>query len=162
MNATFETIRTCSRTGPNIVRLTQQFITFVTFGIFGLKPQVQVLGVHFRSPVVIEVAFLPGLSVRVLGPAPRVQACGPEVLQRVAIVSGRATREIAEAALAGCDTFLTGESLHEVYHDPVEYGINVIFAGHYATEKVGLQALARHLETEFGLDTVFVDLPTGL
>jgi putative NIF3 family GTP cyclohydrolase 1 type 2 len=96
-----------------------------------------------------------------LGVVPEVQACGPDEVQRVAIVSGRVPREIAGAALAGCDTLVTGEPLHDSYHDPAEYGINVIFAGHYGSEQVGLQALARHLEAEFDLETVFIDLPTG-
>jgi putative NIF3 family GTP cyclohydrolase 1 type 2 len=98
----------------------------------------------------------------VLGIAPRVQACGPAAVQRVAIMSGRVPREIGGAARAGCDTLLTGEPLHDVFHDPAEYGINVIFAGHYATERVGLQALARHLEALFDLETTFIDVPTGL
>ncbi|MBC8448010.1 MAG: Nif3-like dinuclear metal center hexameric protein [Chloroflexi bacterium] len=120
------------------------------------------VGVEAQAPEGLTLSVFVAQVQRALGYAPRLQAHGPEVVQRIAIMSGRATREIAEAALAGCDTFLTGEPLHDVYHDPVEYGINVIFAGHYATEKVGLQALARHLEAEFGLNTVFVDLPTGL
>jgi putative NIF3 family GTP cyclohydrolase 1 type 2 len=37
----------------------------------------------------------------------------------------------------------------------------VIYGGHYATETAGLKALAEHLEVRFGLETVFVDLPTG-
>jgi putative NIF3 family GTP cyclohydrolase 1 type 2 len=43
-----------------------------------------------------------------------------------------------------------------------ERPINVIYGGHYNTETVGVKALARHLETQFGLQTVFIDLPTGL
>jgi len=96
------------------------------------------------------------------GVVPRVQAGGPAEVQRVAVVTGRVPREIAGAALAGCDTLITGEPLHDVFHDPAEYGINVVFAGHYATERVGLKALASHLQTEFGLETIFIDLPTGL
>jgi putative NIF3 family GTP cyclohydrolase 1 type 2 len=83
-------------------------------------------------------------------------------VRRVAIVSGGAARDIALAAGAGCDTFVTGETSHSHYHDAAEYGINVFFGGHYATETVGLKALAEHLEGEFGLSWEFIDRPTGL
>jgi len=120
------------------------------------------VGVVAHAPAGLTLSALVEQVEAVLGFTPRVQACGPETVQRVAIVSGGPARNIAKAAQAGCDTYLTGEPSHSVYHDPAEYGINVIFAGHYATEKVGLQALARHLEAKFGLETTFIDLPTGL
>jgi putative NIF3 family GTP cyclohydrolase 1 type 2 len=37
----------------------------------------------------------------------------------------------------------------------------VIFAGHYASETVGVKALARHLERKFGLECRFLPAPTG-
>ena len=40
--------------------------------------------------------------------------------------------------------------------------MNVIYAGHYATETLGVRALAKHLEGRFGLETLFIDHPTGL
>lgn len=120
------------------------------------------VGVEARAPSGLTLSVLVEQIEAELRVRPRVQGCGPEIVRRVAIMSGRVPREIARAAEAGCDTLITGEPLHDVYHDPAEYGINVIFAGHYATEKVGLQALARHLETTFGLETTFIDLPTGL
>jgi len=40
--------------------------------------------------------------------------------------------------------------------------LNVYYAGHYATETVGVKALAEHLAGKFGLPWVFLDHPTGL
>jgi len=57
---------------------------------------------------------------------------------------------------------VTGEPSHSHFHYAAEYGLNVIFGGHYATETLGLKALARHLSEKFGLETVFLDVPTGL
>lgn len=91
-----------------------------------------------------------------------VQAHGPTEIQNVGIVSGGAANMIGEAADAGIDLFLTGETNHIHAHAAAEHGLNVVFAGHYATETVGLKALARHLEDKFGLATVFIDLPTGM
>jgi dinuclear metal center YbgI/SA1388 family protein len=120
------------------------------------------VGVEARAPDGLTLGTLSALVETALGSTHLVRATGPEAVGRVAIISGQVTDEIADAARAGFDTLITGEPLHKVYHYPAEYGINVIFAGHYATETVGLLALALHLETEFGLETKFIDVPTGL
>ena len=39
-----------------------------------------------------------------------------------------------------------------------EAGINFAALGHYATERVGVRALALHLESRFGLDTFFIEV----
>jgi len=44
----------------------------------------------------------------------------------------------------------------------VEGGLTFIAAGHYATETWGLRAVEAKLKAETGLQTLFIDLPTGL
>ncbi len=97
-----------------------------------------------------------------LGARPRVLAFGPETTRRVGIVTGAAGGMIGQAAAAGLDTFITGEGTHHNYFDAEELGLNVFFGGHYATETVGVKALAEHLQVRFGLPWVFLDHPTGL
>jgi putative NIF3 family GTP cyclohydrolase 1 type 2 len=87
---------------------------------------------------------------------------GPPNVQRLGIVTGGAGSMIAQARDAGLDTFVTGEGAHHTYFDAMEGGINVIYAGHYATEQVGVQALAQHLSERFGLPWEFHRHPTGL
>lgn len=106
-------------------------------------------------------ALAGGIKAR-LGAEPRVLAHGPALVRRVAIVSGGGIDYAREAAALGADTFVTGETSHAHFYDAVEQGLNVLFAGHYATETVGLKALGRHLNGKFGLETVFIDLPTGM
>ena len=86
---------------------------------------------------------------------------GPASVRRVAIVSGAGASLVEAAARAGCDTMLTGESSHSAVHPAREAGINLIFAGHYATETVGLEALQRHVRERFGIATKFLSAPTG-
>lgn len=86
---------------------------------------------------------------------------GPPNVRRVGIVSGGAAFLLDQAAAAGMDVYLTGEVSHGSYHTAHELGLNVVFGGHYATETAGLKALAEHLAGKFGLETVFLDLPTG-
>lgn len=87
---------------------------------------------------------------------------GEQPVRRVGIISGGAASEIAAAVAAGCDAYITGETSHSAYHDAAEQGIHVIFGGHYATETVGLKALARRLEERYGFPWTFVERPTGL
>lgn len=87
---------------------------------------------------------------------------GPAAVERVGIVTGAASDQLAHARDLGLDTFITGEGPHHTYFDAMEWGLNVIFAGHYATETLGVQALASHLAERFGLDWEFHDHPTGL
>ncbi len=98
----------------------------------------------------------------VLGAPPRVLAFGPAQVRHLGIVTGGAGSLIAQAARAGLDTYITGEGAHHTFFDAEELGLNVFYAGHYATETVGVRALAAHLETKFGLPWTFLDHPTGL
>jgi dinuclear metal center YbgI/SA1388 family protein len=94
-------------------------------------------------------------------PVVKVWPFGSEPVQLVGISSGGGGFLIDQAAEAGVDVYLTGEMSHRFYHRARELGINVVYGGHYATETAGLKALAEHLAARFGLDTVFLDLPTG-
>lgn len=86
---------------------------------------------------------------------------GAAVARRIGLVSGGGDFAVAEARRDGCDTLITGETSHQVYHIAKEERINVIFAGHYATETVGLKALAGHVTNRFGIDCRFLAAPTG-
>jgi len=85
-----------------------------------------------------------------------------EMVSRVGCISGGAAPMMDQVVSAGFDTFVTGETDHSCFHDAAEYGLNVIYGGHYATETLGVKALARHLAARFGLETIFLDLPTGM
>jgi dinuclear metal center YbgI/SA1388 family protein len=87
---------------------------------------------------------------------------GPPHVRRVAVITGGGGSMIRQAHEEGFDTLLTGEGNHHTYHEAMEYGINVIYAGHYATETLGVKALAEHLGATFGLPWEFIDHPTGL
>lgn len=87
---------------------------------------------------------------------------GPEEIRSVGLISGGATRELQQAIDLGLDLFITGDTGHQMYHTALEAGINVLSGGHYATETFGVRAVARRLEKDHGLETLFIDLPTGL
>ena len=98
----------------------------------------------------------------VVGGHPRLMAFGPERVRRVGIVTGAAGSMIGQAAAQGLDTYITGEGAHHTFFDAEELGLNVFYAGHYATETFGVKALAERLCTEFDLPWTFLDHPTDL
>jgi len=110
----------------------------------------------------VRLVELGKLLEECLGTAPRIIATGPDPVQRVAVVTGAASEFIIEAHERGVDTFITGEVPHHAFFDVEELGLNLILAGHYATETVGVAALGEHLRDRFGLDFEFFDHPTGL
>ncbi len=83
---------------------------------------------------------------------------GPDEIRRVAIVSGGAAGLLPAAAAAGYDAFLTGEPAEPTMMAARELGIHFVAGGHYATERLGVQALARRLADEFDLAWHFIEL----
>src|SRR6266566_4921109 len=70
--------------------------------------------------------------------------------------------ELSWALTKALGTYVTGEGQHWTFFDAEELGVNVFYAGHYATETVGVKALAEHVAKAFDLPWVFLDHPTGL
>ncbi len=74
---------------------------------------------------------------------------------------GASTETLREARDRGVDTLIVGEGPHHTTVDAMEHDLCVVYAGHYATETLGVQALGAFLETRFGLPWTFLHLPTG-
>jgi len=87
---------------------------------------------------------------------------GPVEARRIGIVTGGAGGEVARAAKEGVDTFITGEGPHWSFTAAEELGVNLFYAGHYATETFGVKALAEEISKKFGVPWEFIDHPTGL
>ncbi|MCK4981284.1 MAG: Nif3-like dinuclear metal center hexameric protein [Victivallaceae bacterium] len=92
----------------------------------------------------------------------RVLDFGNEEINTMAIVSGAACEALPDAAEHQVDLFITGEPRLSAYHEARELEINVAFAGHYATECVGIQALIEQLPQWFDVDSLFIDIPCEL
>jgi dinuclear metal center YbgI/SA1388 family protein len=96
---------------------------------------------------------------RTVGREPLLFACGPEPIRSAAVVTGGGGHSLVDAAAEGYDLFLTGEPEEPSLHTARELGVHFVAAGHYATETLGVQALARALAERFELEWSFVDLP---
>ena len=76
--------------------------------------------------------------------------------------AGASIDTLGEATERGLDTLIVGEGPHHTAVEAVERGIVIIYAGHYATETLGVQALGEELARTFGLPWSFVGEGTGL
>jgi dinuclear metal center YbgI/SA1388 family protein len=92
----------------------------------------------------------------------RVIPGGPEVVRRLGVLTGAGASALAEAASLGLDTLITGEAPHHSYHEALELGLNLVLAGHYATETFGVRAIADKMAKEFEVSSMFLHFPTGL
>ncbi len=99
----------------------------------------------------------------VLGGPADLLAFGPRDVRRVAVLSGGGGGpDVLSALRAGADLMLTGEASHQLHALAEDWGVNLAFGGHYATEAFGVQAVGRCLAEDLGLETVFLPCPTGL
>jgi putative NIF3 family GTP cyclohydrolase 1 type 2 len=75
--------------------------------------------------------------------------------------SGASTDTLREAAQLRIDTLIVGEGPHHTVVDATDEDLVVIYAGHYATETLGVQAVAAHVSERFGVPWDFIFAPTG-
>ena len=93
-----------------------------------------------------------------LGREPLVIGAETQQVSRIAWCSGGA-QSLFEAALSlGVQAFLSGEISEQHVHLARESGVAYLAAGHHASERYGIQALAAHLAGKFGLDCTFIDI----
>ena len=80
------------------------------------------------------------------------------LIERVGICTGGAQDMIEQAALMGCDAFISGEISERTTHIARELGIDYFACGHHATERGGIQALGDIIAQQFGLAVTFIDI----
>lgn len=80
------------------------------------------------------------------------------LIERVGICTGGAQDMIEQAALMGCDAFISGEISERTTHIARELGIDYFACGHHATERGGIQALGELIAEQLGLPVTFIDI----
>lgn len=114
-------------------------------------------GLIAQADVDTDARKLAAALERVLGRAPLLVGDLDRPVRRLAWCTGAAQDMLAEAAALGADAFVSGEISERTTHVARELGVIYASAGHHATERFGVQALALRLEREFGLQTRFFD-----
>ena len=126
----------------------------VPIGVWGQVPP----ALAPRDALLAEVNHALGTP----SPGAMLIAGGPERVARVGVITGGAGNMIGAAHDAGSTPSSPAKAPTTPTSTPIEWGLNVVFAGHYATETLGVQALASHLAERFDLEWEFHDHPTGL
>lgn len=74
---------------------------------------------------------------------------GGKPVQKVAVGGGACAGEMMAAYRAGCDTFVTSDVKYNQFWDAQTLGLNLIDAGHFATENPIVSVLAEKLKSQF-------------
>jgi len=87
---------------------------------------------------------------------------GPDIINKVGIISGAAQKEVKQAVLQDLDLYITGEVSEHTLHYVKEEDIHFIAAGHHATERFGIKALGNHISKKFDVDVEYVEVPNPI
>lgn len=98
------------------------------------------------------------IIIKKLNRKPQILPFGKPNISKAVIITGGAQNYYMTAVNEEADCFITGEISEKNYAVSQEYGIHYIGAGHYATEKWGIKALAEHLKGEFNIDYSFIEI----
>ncbi|MCG2576638.1 Nif3-like dinuclear metal center hexameric protein [Dechloromonas sp. XY25] len=131
-----------------------QRLGWVADGRFG-EQDIAWLG---RLTTPCSLAALSADVEHVLGRTPLVIGEAERAIRRIGWCSGGAQGYFEQAIALGVDAYLSGEISEQTVHLARESGVAYIAAGHHATERYGVQALAGHLAQQFGIACEFVDV----
>jgi len=76
--------------------------------------------------------------------------------------AGASAETLTEATQHKIDTLIVGEGAHWTAVEAMERGITIIYLGHYASETLGVQALAAEVARHFELAWTNISAPTGI
>lgn len=133
------------------------------FGLADLQP----FGLHEGLPTGFRGRFPQPLGTEELtrrceeiyGQAPQAFGRGPDPVRTLGIISGGAVKEFWQAIDAGLDAYITGEVSEWVMNVARETRTHFLAAGHYATERLGVKALGKKIEADYGIEVEYVDVP---
>jgi len=124
-----------------------------TFGEAGLVMMGQ-LGVNVGVRCTVLAAFV----ARHYGRRVTLFTHPERAIRKIAWCTGAGGSLLGDAIEAGADAFITGEISEQHVHHARESNVTLIAAGHHATERDGVAALAAHLVQQFGVTYQFIDI----
>lgn len=118
----------------------------------------QEIGWFGRCPAPAPLTVLVKQISTLLRREPQVIGDPDQPIERIAWCSGGAQSYLEQAIALGVDAYVSGEISEQTVHLARESGVAYIAAGHHATERYGVQALAAHLSEHFALACQFIDI----
>ena len=77
--------------------------------------------------------------------------------EKIAILTGSGQSAVGQILGCGADTLITGELKQHHFNMAQELELNLYACGHYATERFGVDALAREVAQKFDIPYEFID-----
>ena len=84
--------------------------------------------------------------------------CDKSTIQKVGFCTGGAQDYISKAALQNCDAYISGEVSERTFYEAAELGVHYYACGHHATEKYGVQRLAKAISEQFNIEYSYFEL----
>lgn len=78
-------------------------------------------------------------------------------IQSVGIITGGANSQWTIALNDGLDAYITGEMSEHDWNEARESEIHMFAGGHHATERFGVRNLQKLVESQFQVETIFID-----
>ena len=111
----------------------------------------------------IDIKILEQNITKKIGSLLAAHNFGSKVTKKIAIVSGSGCDAIHFMKQKNIDTLITGTPKHNAFYDAKELKLNVLYAGHYATEVFGVNAISEKLKNQYNeLNMQFIDSTTNL
>jgi dinuclear metal center YbgI/SA1388 family protein len=126
----------------------------------GLKPKLVFENIAYTAVSQFTLGELVERVEKKVGKVRQKLEFGPKTAENIVVCSG-AGGYFAHT-VPDNSTLIIGEMHNSVFHPALEKKLNVIACGHYDTEVFGVRKLAEKVGKKFGVETVFVDFPTGI
>ncbi len=87
---------------------------------------------------------------------------GTRKVQRIGVISGGSSPEYIQAVEEAADVYICGDLRENIVREVEEVKLNLINAGHYNTEKLGIKNLGELIAKKFGIKHEFIDIPNSI
>lgn len=79
-------------------------------------------------------------------------------IQKIGFCTGGAQNFIAQAAQMDCDAYISGEVSERTFYEAKELNVHYYACGHHATERYGVQRLAKAISEQFNIEYSYFEL----
>ena len=123
------------------------------FGIYGSSK----IGYSGKFEKAVTLPIIANILDKKLKTKSKIYPFGKKTIKTIGVVSGGGADAIQEAVKEKLDCFLTGEMNLGHYNWAKDSKLNMIVAGHYATETVGVKLLRPLIKNKFDIQTVWIE-----
>ena len=81
-----------------------------------------------------------------------------KTIQKIGFCTGAAQDFITQAAEMDCDAYISGEVSERTFYEATELDIHYYACGHHATERYGVQRLAKAISEQFEIEYSYYEL----